>query len=97
MGEWLWGPGVGWWVDTPGWDVPAAWGDCSAGAVMVTVPLLWQVGPAEWQRLALTRRLLPVLLPLCLGRLQSWGDPRVPAAPRHPACSHLLVGPLGLR
>ncbi|KAM4784914.1 GRB2-associated and regulator of MAPK protein 2 isoform 2-T2 [Cyanocitta cristata] len=54
-----------------------------------------RVGPAERQRLALARRLLAVLLPLHLGRLQGGGAPRAAAAPR-PARAQLLVRPLGV-
>ena len=50
----------------------------------VTLTFSLQVSPAERQRLALARRLLPLLLPLCLGRLQSRGPPCLPAAPRCP-------------
>ncbi|NXO53358.1 GARE2 protein, partial [Aramus guarauna] len=48
------------------------------------LPTTGGVGPAERQRLALAGRLLPVLLPLHLGRLQSRGGPggAPPAAPR---------------
>lgn len=62
----------------------------------VTLTFSLQVSPAERQRLALARRLLPLLLPLCLGRLQSRGPPCLPAAPRCPAGPHRLVRSLGL-
>lgn len=62
----------------------------------VTLTFSLQVSPAERQRLALARHLLPLLLPLCLGRLQSRGPPCLPAAPRCPPGPHRLVRSLGL-
>lgn len=52
------------------WGVgsPRGWGGKSSlGGTVTVTPFLRQVGPTERQRLALARRLLPVLLPLHLG------------------------------